>query len=218
MRRNDDCVAQQIESTNKLLIQPYNDMIAALKNAGVVDVTMDTIKAIAKNGVEEIESLIPAIDETTTGCIRRVAERERETNTRNVVRCYDVIKGNHIYSGVAADSDEAIAMMQLDDTTGFVELSEAAQTDIVEICSEYISTPIGCKLYEMQQELAEKMQAFYDKLQEAKQIPNTTMSIDANAVLWRLFPLAAFHFKHDENDKVTVTPKAINFDPIANED
>jgi hypothetical protein len=60
LRRNDDCVAQQIESTNKLLIQPYNDMIAALKNAGVVDVTMDTIKAIAKNGVEEIESLIPA--------------------------------------------------------------------------------------------------------------------------------------------------------------
>lgn len=188
-----------------------------VKNSGGFDVGFEEIKKILKNGISIIETIIPPVDKDGVPAqIVPMLEKERQNNIDVIYREYSKFK-NNMADGMPLNSSKAITMLEMNDA-GMICISDKTRKGIEEECKEYITTSIGCELYEMQHELADLMQKFHDKLEEATNIPGKTMSMDVKAVLYTLFPLSAFHFKRVDDDKIIVTPKTINFDPIKIED
>lgn len=206
---NKEIAEKRVSYINEIMVNPLNNLISIIKDAGGCISSLEDIKNILNNGSDAIDALIPTIDEAIPASLLSVAEKERQG------------KMNAIWDACSAISnfpdDVSLSMLEMD-ASGFVVVSSAIKEHIQEECKEYIETPIGCELYEIQQELAELMQRFHDKLEDAMNIPGKTMPLDAKAVLYTLFPLSAFHFKRINDEKIIVTPKVINFDPLNVED
>ena len=212
---NAEVAQQRIASIKENMVDPLNNFISTIK--GVSDISFEDIKKILKNGNQVIESIIPPVDiDGVSSQLVPILEKERQDTIGTIWREYSKFK-NNTADGMPINSSKAISMLEMDES-GFIRISEKAIKNIEEECKEYIITPIGCELYEIQHELADLMQKFHDKLEEATNIPGKTMTMGAKAVLYTLFPLSAFHFKRIDDDKIIVTPKAINFDPINLED
>ena len=212
---NAEVAQQRIASIKENMVDPLNNFISTIK--GVSDISFEDIKKILKNGNQVIESIIPPVDiDGVPTQLVPILEKERQDNIDTIWREYSKFKNNTV-DGMPINSSKAISMLEMDES-GFICISEEALKNIEEECKEYIITPIGCELYEMQHELADLMQKFHDKLYQALNIPGKCMSVEVRAVLYTLFPLGAFYFKRTDDDKIIITPKAINFDPINLED
>lgn len=206
---NKEIAEKRVSYINEIMVNPLNNLISIIKDAGGCISSLEDIKSILNNGSDAIDALIPTIDEAIPASLLSVAEKERQSKMDAIWDAYSAIC--NLPDGVS------FSMLEMD-ASGFVVVSPAIKEHIQEECKEYIKTPIGCELYEIQHELAELMQRFHDKLEDAMNIPGKTMPLDAKAVLYTLFPLSAFHFKRINDEKIIVTPKVINFDPLNVED
>lgn len=207
---NEEIAEKRVSFINEIMVNPLNKLISKIQDAGGVISSLEDINNILNNGSDAIDVLIPPIDNVAIpASLISVAEKERQG------------KMNAIWDACSAISnlpdDVSLSMLEMD-ASGCVAISPSIKERIQEECREYIKTPIGCELYEIQHELAELMQRFHDKLDEALNIPGKTMNASAKAVLYTLFPLSAFQFKHNDDDKIIVSPKTINFDPFDIED
>lgn len=202
---NKEIAEKRVSYINEIMVNPLNNLISIIKDAGGCISSLEDIKNILNNGSDAIDALIPTIDEAIPASLLSVAEKERQSKMDAIWDAYSAIC--NLPDGVS------LSMLEMD-ASGFVVVPPAIKEHIQEECKEYIETPIGCELYEIQHELAELMQRFHDKLEDAMNIPGKTMPLDAKAVLYTLFPLSAFHFKRINDEKIIVTPKVINFDPL----
>lgn len=206
---NKEIAEKRVSYINEIMVNPLNNLISKIKDAGGCISSLEDIKNILNNGSDAIDALIPTIDEVIPASLLSVAEKERQSKMDAIWDAYSAI----------CNLPDRVSLSMLEmDASGFVVVSPAIKEHIQEECKEYIKTPIGCELYEIQHELAELMQRFHDKLEDAMNIPGKTMPLDAKAVLYTLFPLSAFHFKRINDEKIIVTPKVINFDPLNVED
>lgn len=214
---NAEIAERRVSSINECMVNPLNNMISKIKDAGVTNVSLEDVKNILINGIQAIEYLVPPIDRGVIPVqLVPMAEKERQDKITSIWNEYSIME-NNLPNGMPIKSSKAISMLEMS-VSGLVNINQATKEQIEEECKEYIKTPIGCELYEIQLELADRMQKFHDKLEEAMNIPGKTMSLDAKAVLFTLFPLSAFHFKRTDDDKIVVMPKIINFDPLNVED
>lgn len=203
---NEEIAEKRVSFINEIMVNPLNKLISKIQDAGGVISSLEDINNVLNNGSDAIDALIPPIDNgAIPPSLISVAEKERQGKINAIWDAYSAISN--------LPDDVSLSMLEMD-ASGCVAISPAAKEQIQEECKEYIKTPIGCELYEIQHELAELMQRFHDKLDEALNIPGKTMNVGAKAALHTLFPLSAFRFKHNDDDKIIVTPKTINFDPL----
>lgn len=202
---NEEIAEKRVSFINEIMVNPLNKLISKIQDAGGVISSLEDINNVLNNGSDAIDALIPPIDNgAIPPSLISVAEKERQAKLIAIWDAYSAISN--------LPDDVSLSMLEMD-ASGCVAISPATKKQIQEECKEYIKTPIGCELYEIQHELAELMQRFHDKLDEALNIPGKTMNVGAKAALHTLFPLSAFQFKHND-DKIIVTPKTINFDPL----
>ena len=206
--------AANIADVEKNLITPINGFFQALKNAGVATLSLDELKDCIIGGYATFESLIPASETTgVANALTPLIEAERTKKLHSVDVAFGKINGR-IYNGVSVKSSDALAMIALDEATGFVVLSDDARNAIMEEHKVYIESETGIELYNIQHELATLMQKFYDKLQASFKLPGKVMPASAHSIANMMFPSAAFYYKHDADGNLTIEPRPINFDPI----
>lgn len=218
LRFDEESAARVLKETEISLVHPINNIVSTFHNAGIFNITKSEIADILQNGDVTIDGMIPHPDiEGLNPLIAPIAKKEHEERVENIRRAVLKFENKQLFDGTM--SRDILALEMLDFlSSGKCELSKATKDKINESFSEYIQTPKGCELYELQHQLAELMQKFNDKLRESENIPNMTMQISARAIRARLFPLGAFHFKHTEDDDIIITPKSINFDAEVYED
>ncbi len=218
LRFDEDGAARVLKETEVSLVHPINKIISSFHNAGIFNITKNEIADILKNGISALDGIIPHPDvEGLNPLIVPIAKKEHEKKVEIIRRDVLKLESKQLFDGTM--STDVVALDMLDFlSSGECELSQDTKDKIKDCFSEYIETPRGCELYEIQHQLAELMQKFNDKLRESENIPHKTMPISARAIRARLFPLSAFHFKHTDDDDIIITPKSINFDAEVFED
>lgn len=218
LRFDEDSAMRVLEETQSALVNPINNIVSSFHDAGITRISKNEIAEILNNGTDNLENMIPAPDiEELNPLVHPVVMQEHEKKVDAIRRAIHKMEGKQLFDGTLSTDVNALELLDFSDS-GFCELSQATKERIKDSFSEFIKTPKGCELYELQHELADLMQKFHDKLREAESIPGMVMPINARAIRFRLFPLSAFIFKHTDDDNIIVTPKSINFDAEVYED
>ena len=220
IKYNAELAEKRIEDVTSLYLNRMSSICAALRKIGVVDINHEIIRDLIHGNLSLLNDRERAIveDSTNGGVLDDIAVAsvgERITNVRNAVAALNT--DVQIYNGTAINDDSLLKWFDFSEG-GAVVLSEYALQRIRDDSSEYMVSKEGLEIRKLQEDAADILQKIYNRMNKIKNVPHSSLHPAAQKAHAILFPLHLFQYNERKDGKIIITPKAINFDAIIDDD
>lgn len=215
LNENTELAQNHLNDVSKKLLQPLKCIASELVKLDIGTPTKDMILDVLYNDCAKIDSLYQnthscKFDDSLLNSIINEKRNECLGKLRNFA---DEVLTNRIYTGAKVENLAFDHFFDVNDA-GIPFLLDSYMEAVKDEVRTYIETPIGIKLFKMQQTLAQTIQTMYDICRKIDESTEVQLPFAVKQAFITFSPLGLLEQETErETGKRAFRPKNINFDP-----
>ena len=130
LRFDEDSAMRVLEETQSALVNPINNIVSSLHDAGITHISKNEVAEILNNGIDNLGNMIPAPDiDGLNPLIHPVVMQEHEKKVDAIRRAILKMERKQLFDGTLSTDVNALELLDFS-ASGFCELSQATKERI----------------------------------------------------------------------------------------
>lgn len=214
LNENEELAQNHLNDVSNKLLHPLTCIAIELGKLNIGTPTKEMILDVLYKDCKMIDSLYqnthPCNYDDALNSILHDKKDESMSKLKDLAR---EVLSNRIYTGAKLENLEIAQFFDVDEA-GIPFLLDSYIEAVKDEVRTYIKTPIGIKLFKMQQILAQTTQAMYNICREIDESKEMQLPMGVKQALVTFFPLGLLEQKKErKTGEIIFNPAVINFDP-----